>query len=331
MSSGAAPATIGTGTPEFAAALLTDLYVKLRRDLQRWAAVTHQTPQPRMGYVGQHLVSVVTGFPGGRSGARGDDLKLPDGAVAEIKCCYRVDQLGKCARCGTQVASIEKRCPSEKCGASEITRMDDSKWLLTPKSEQELREMFIPVRFYFVLFEFADVAKADEIDVEIFEIDPKCLGFALCMIDYFFNIRAKSKSNAPFNLWPWSAKFAMMRPKSIYHALIAEDDLITTTRFPGMDAPVLYALPDLTSLATTKTISETAIDHLAEIRGVDVSGALLFSRTGERRVQKLKVLEKARREGEWVDEGLADDMARAVYGNLVLPYGEWTKAFAETL
>jgi len=62
------PSNIGVGTPEFAAALLTDLYVRLRRDLQRWASVTHQTPQPRMGYVGQHLVSAVTGYSKSRVG-----------------------------------------------------------------------------------------------------------------------------------------------------------------------------------------------------------------------------------------------------------------------
>jgi hypothetical protein len=194
------PKTIGTGTPEFAAALLTDLYVRLRRDLQRWAAVTHQTPQPRMGYVGQHLVSVVTGYPGGRSGARGDDLKIPGGKVAEIKCCYRVDQLGHCRKCGTPVASIEKTCPNTDCGGADLERKDDSKWLLTPKSEQELRDLFIPVCYYLVLFEFADIQKADDIDVRIYEVDPRCLGFALCMIDYYFNIRAHSASKAPFNL-----------------------------------------------------------------------------------------------------------------------------------
>lgn len=141
-----------------------------------------------MGYVGQHLVSVVTGYPGGRSGARGDDLKLPDGKVAEIKCCYRVDQLGACSRCGTAVASIEKVCPNQECRSTDIVRKDDSKWLLSPKDEQELRELFIPECYYLVLFEFADIAAADDIDVQILEVDPKCLGFALCMIDYYFNI-----------------------------------------------------------------------------------------------------------------------------------------------
>lgn len=188
--------SIGVGTPEFAAGLLTDLYVRLRRDLQRWASVTHQTPQPRMGYVGQHLVSAVTGFPGGRSGARGDDLKLPGGTVAEIKCCYRVDQLGKCNKCGAAVASIEEECPIKACGATDIERKYDSKWLLPVKDEQKLRDLFVPECYYLVLFEFADLTKADDINVQVFEVDPRCLGFALCMIDYYFNIRANSKSEA---------------------------------------------------------------------------------------------------------------------------------------
>lgn len=138
---------IGTGTPEFAAALLTDLYVRLRRDLQRWAKVTKQTSQARMGYIGQHLVSVVTTHPGGRSGARGDDIKFPDGKVAEIKTCTLVDQLGYCKdkKCKTRVASIEKACPA--CGNTNVKRQDDSKWLLSPKSEQELRDLFVPA-FY---------------------------------------------------------------------------------------------------------------------------------------------------------------------------------------
>src|SRR2546421_12920922 len=80
------------GTVAASEAILTDLYINLRRAIAQWAAVTQQTPQARMGYIGQHLTSVVTGFPGGRSGARGKDLLLPDDKYAEIKTCYRVDQ-----------------------------------------------------------------------------------------------------------------------------------------------------------------------------------------------------------------------------------------------
>lgn len=56
--------------------LIQDLYIDLRRKTRLWSSITRQTSQARMGYIGQHLVSVVTGSPGGRTGARGDDLKL---------------------------------------------------------------------------------------------------------------------------------------------------------------------------------------------------------------------------------------------------------------
>jgi hypothetical protein len=58
------------GTVEASEQLIQELYIELKRKVNDWASVTHQTSQARMGYVGQHLVSVVTGYPGGRSGAR---------------------------------------------------------------------------------------------------------------------------------------------------------------------------------------------------------------------------------------------------------------------
>lgn len=331
MSSPAQATSIGTGTPEFAAALLTDLYIRLRRDLQRWALVTHQTPQPRMGYVGQHLVSVVTGFPGGRSGARGDDLKLPDGKVAEIKCCYRVDQLGACGKCGTAVASVEKRCPNPQCGSAELVRKDDSKWLPTPKSEQELRELFIPACYYLVLFEFANLLNADDIDVRIFEVDPRCLGFSLCMIDYFFNIRAHSSSKAPFNLWPDSPKLCMMKPQLIYWSIIRHDDTIETRVFPKRDAPVLYALGDLAGYSDSGTFDESAIDAVADVRGVIFPKDGLPIKASQRRKHKLELLQQERTAKKWPDDQLADDFARAVFKEKVAAYGAWTEEFAPGL
>lgn len=62
------------GTIEASEALIKDLYIDLRAKVNAWSKITQQTPQARMGYVGQHLVSVVTGYPGGKSGARGYDL-----------------------------------------------------------------------------------------------------------------------------------------------------------------------------------------------------------------------------------------------------------------
>jgi len=322
--------TIGTGTPEFAAELLTDLYVRLRRDLQRWASVTHQTPQPRMGYVGQHLVSVVTGHPGGRSGARGDDIKLSGGKVAEIKCCYRVDQLGQCGKCGAGVASIEKACPNIECAGTELLRKNDSKWLLTPKSEQELRELFVPVCYYLVLFEFADIQKADDIDVRIYEVDPRCLGFSLCMIDYFFNIRANSASAAPFNLWPDSPKLYMMKPRIIYWSVIKADDTIDTKLFPKRDPPVLCALGNLADYSASGTFSEGAIDAVATARGIAFHKSGLPAAAGQRRKKKLELLQQQREAHKWPDEALADDFARAVFRAKVTKYRKWTKEFAPT-
>ena len=55
--------------------ILLDLILKPRRDLIRWAQITKQTPNMKIGYTGQHLASVVTGVEGARSGARGHDLR----------------------------------------------------------------------------------------------------------------------------------------------------------------------------------------------------------------------------------------------------------------
>ncbi len=322
---------IGAGTPEHAAELLTDLYVRLRRDLQRWAAVTHQTPQPRMGYVGQHLVSVVTGFPGGRSGARGDDLKLPNGNVAEIKCCYRVDQLGQCGDCATVVASIEKVCPNPDCGSQRLIRKDDSKWLLSPKTEQELRELFVPVAYYLVLFEFVDINSGNDIDVRIFEIDPRSLGFSLCLIDYYFNIRAKSKSKAPFNLWPGSPKLCMMKPSEIYWAVIGADDTIDTQIFPGRDSPRLFVFGDLASYSRSDTMSEAAIDAFAAGRGIRFKKDARSGAPIQRRSRKLQQIQKLREMEKWDDGLLADDFARAVYRYRLIDRKKWTSEFAPSL
>ena len=65
--------------------LIQDLFIDLRVKVNKWAALTQQTSQARMGYIGQHLTSIVTGFPGSKTGARGADLVLPDGRHSEIK------------------------------------------------------------------------------------------------------------------------------------------------------------------------------------------------------------------------------------------------------
>lgn len=127
------------GTIEASEALIKDLYIDLRAKVNAWSKITQQTPQARMGYVGQHLVSVVTGYPGGKSGARGYDLVIDDERHGEIKTCYRVDQLGSCNACGAVVSSLETECAV--CGSTSINRKDDSKWLIAIRNNDEFAKL----------------------------------------------------------------------------------------------------------------------------------------------------------------------------------------------
>lgn len=129
------------GTIEASEALIKDLYIDLRAKVNAWSKITQQTPQARMGYVGQHLVSVVTGYPGGKSGARGYDLVIDDERHGEIKTCYRVDQLGSCNACGAVVSSLETECAV--CGSTSINRKDDSKWLIAIRNNDEFASYWI--------------------------------------------------------------------------------------------------------------------------------------------------------------------------------------------
>lgn len=67
---------------------LFELVVRPRRDLVKWAAITKQTPNIKIGYSAQHLASLVTGVEGTRTGARGHDLR----DQSEVKSCSRIDQ-----------------------------------------------------------------------------------------------------------------------------------------------------------------------------------------------------------------------------------------------
>ena len=252
------------GTRNTSERLLSDLYIDLRRRVNNWAAITKQTSQARMGYVGQHLVSVVTGYEGSRSGARGYDLVIGDEEYGEIKTCYRVDQLGKCNTCQSAVASTELRCPV--CQSPDLERKDDSKWLITIKHTNEYSKIIDPRYYFLVLFDFLDLNNPDTIRASIWRVDPKSPGFAYCMIDYYENIRSKSQSKAPFNLWPFQLKFELMKPELIYRSYITSDDEITTEIFPG-DTPSIRDAIDLVSLSKSKNLDLTKIATFTEKLG----------------------------------------------------------------
>jgi hypothetical protein len=290
--------------------LITDLYIDLRRKVRAWAAVTKQTAQARMGYVGQHLVSVVSGHPGGKSGARGRDLILPGGKFGEIKTCYRVDQLGKCADCGVAVASIEDACAT--CNSTNITRGDDSKWLIGIRNDNELDEILDPAIYYLVLLELFPTDSRD-VQASIWTVDPLCPGFAYCMVDYRFNIQAHSKSGAPFNFWPYELKFDIMQPELIYRSLITSDDKIKTELFPGRNAsrphPVKRLADYNRSLNLTKDVA------------LDLAKALGFSVNSSKKKAEILTDIQAQLDRAGVPNAvLADLLATALYYGKIEPH-----------
>ena len=115
---------------------LREVIIEPRKTMRKWSKITNQTPNLKIGYIGQHLASLIIGMKGTGTGARGDDII--DGT--EVKSCSRIDQLDKCNICEGNVLRSQNVCPS--CGASDIDRKDDSKWLITIKSQSEL-EMYL--------------------------------------------------------------------------------------------------------------------------------------------------------------------------------------------
>ena len=300
------------GTLEASEALIRDLYIDLRSKVNAWSQITYQTPQARMGYVGQHLVSVVTGFPGGKSGARGYDLVMENGDYGEIKTCYRVDQLGTCNRCGAVVSSLEAACSS--CGSQDIDRKDDSKWLIGLRNDKEFEEVIEPKAYYFVLFEFADLYDSlnNDIEASIWEVDPLSKGFAYCMIDYYLNIRAKSASKAPFNMWPHQLKFALTKPELIYKSIIKGNGKIETLIFPTTHGKMPDELLPLHMYSGATTITTESVQNI------------ISKLTGKRLVLAnkkayLEHLQKIRENNNISNSELCDKFAEEIYLPLILP------------
>lgn len=292
------------GTIETSENLIFDLYIDLRRKVNEWSAITHQTAQARMGYVGQHLVSVVTGYRGGRSGARGKDLILPNNEYAEIKTCYRVDQLGKCNNCGSAVSGIEMSC--SECGSTDLKRNDDSKWLIGIRHEEEFASILDPKYYYLVLFEFTNLALPDTIMTSIWRVDPTVPGFSYCMIDYYKNIRAASSSKAPFNLWPYQLKFDLMRPILIYRSFITKEDKVKTEIFPTRDHERSHALQPLQNYSKSQNLKIDNIIDFTNRINVD------FQPTGN----KLKILEQIQvflERSKFDQEFIIDELAKSLY------------------
>jgi hypothetical protein len=172
-----------------------------------------------------------------------------------------------------------------------------------------------PVSYYLVPFDFASLEESTDINARIWRVDPRTAGFALCLVDYYFNIKAKSKSGAPFNLWPFVLKFQLMKPELIYHSVIAADDTINTLIFPGRRGrPSMYPLSPLTAFSGTRMPLE-AWYRLADRMGVP-SGSMA-------KPALLAALEQERLSAGWSDGDLADAIAEAMYRDGIRGREEW--------
>jgi hypothetical protein len=299
------------GSLESSEQLLKDLYVELRQKIGVWASVTKQTAQARMGYIGQHLVSVVTGYPGGRSGARGKDLVLSPHEFAEIKTCYRVDQLGKCNACGEGVAPLELECSN--CESTDIKRNDDSKWLIGIQHEEEFAEVLQPKFYYLVLFDFTDLDRPDTIRASIWRVDPLTPGFAYCLIDYYRNIKSASSSGAPFNLWPYSLKFELMRPLLIYRSFILPDNTIQTTLFPGIHQAQPHPLSPLVDHSSSRNLTAEKVIEFGRALGLNLP-------TSTKKLQILQAVQQQIAERFLPPEVVVNALARTFYRAEVEPH-----------
>jgi hypothetical protein len=206
--------------------MLFQLVLNPRKDFIRWASITRQTPNMKIGYPGQHLASLVTGMEGERTGARGHDLR--DGS--EVKSCSRVDQLDKCKHCKAAVARIESSCP--QCNSVNIKRNNDSKWLFSIRSEDELSYLIDDVpRIVLIIGDYPNYDEEDweTIQFQAFEIWPqheRHASFRTLMSNYFLNIYIKHieenprKTPAPKNFWPYSFQFYMCNPILVFHCIV---------------------------------------------------------------------------------------------------------------
>lgn len=202
---------------------IQDIILNPKKTLKKWSEVTRQTPSFKLGYLGQHMASLITGVKGSGSGARGDDLC--DGT--EVKSCNKIDQLDKCKDCGGRVLRYDTTCP--QCGSEKINRKNDSKWLFSIRSEHELEQYKNLDRILLLLMDYPgfECNNFNDIRISAYEIypkDPRCKVFNELIDNHYYNIykpkiEKKGKAN-PMNLHPLGFQFFKCNPTLIFQCII---------------------------------------------------------------------------------------------------------------
>ncbi len=153
----------------------------------------------------------------------GDDLE--DGS--EVKSCNKIDQADKCKNCGRRVMRYDEVCPY--CNSSAIERKDDSKWLFSVRSKEELQQYLNMDRVVLVLMDYPNFANNDfnDVRISVFEIYPKenrMKVFGELIQNHYQNIYLpKLNDNAktnPMNLHPFSFQFYKCNPIKTFECII---------------------------------------------------------------------------------------------------------------
>lgn len=253
--------------------LLMELVLLPRLKALEWSKITRQTPNLKVGYPGQHLASLITGVEGSRTGARGDDLI--DGT--EVKSCSRVDQLDTCRnkKCNQKVLRIEKVCPH--CGSADIKRMDDSKWLFSIKSEDELKLLTEDLDRVFLTI--ADYPKLKEnnfesIRFQAFELwnnSERHKFFPELMTNYYNKIflehisRNPNKTPAPKNFWPYSYQFYLCNPVKVFECIVSNANTLPEIDITHYVQPLVDRSTLIPESMPTKLLNQAERDIIADV------------------------------------------------------------------
>jgi len=194
---------------------INEIIISPKQNLKYWSEITKQTPAVKLGYIGQHLASLITGVQGTGTGARGDDLC----DRSEVKSCNKIDQADKCKDCGERVMRYETQCSN--CNSKSIVRKDDSKWLFSVRDEHELNQYLNMDRIFLLLMDYPnfDRKEFNNIRISSYEIYPKeerMKEFGGLLRNHYWNIfRPKQEANQktnPMNFHPFSYQFYKCNP-----------------------------------------------------------------------------------------------------------------------
>ena len=133
------------------------------------------------------------------------------------------------------------------------------------------------------------------------------------MFDYYLNIRSKSSSKAPFNMWPHSFKFALTNPKLIYRSRITAEGAVETLVFPTWDNVHVDELAPLTEYSSSRTATLDAVHAVY----AGISGVARVPSASKSKL--LSLLEDARKNQGIPNSELCDCFAEAIYRPLLTP------------